>query len=375
MSAPIKVAQITLSMGQGGIENLLVSMAGYQQKKNISTYLYCLDSGGELLETIKSAGAIVRVFHRKPGTDWKLIRLLAKAYKEDGIDIVHTHNQAAHFYGCLAKLLTSKPIIVNTEHSRHYIEGHWRRSLEKKILSYLTKKMVTVSDELLYASIEKDRIAPAKLATISNGIDLNKFNGSGSTEISKLKEKMGYRSNDQIICIVARLNPIKNHKLLLEAFTQIYKTKRNIHLLIIGDGELRSELEAYAVRLSVDDKVKFLGDRSDIPELLKMSNVMVLCSYREGLPLVLLEGMAAGIPIVVTPGANRSGIIKDLETGFVCEETAVQLAKKITIVLESHKVQQVINNARKCVSEDYSIAQTAEQYKMIYAQALGQTNV
>lgn len=366
----LNVAQITLSMGQGGIENLLISLVENQASEHFKTYVYCLDYGGELLPKIESLVVLTRVFKRKPGIDWQLIVALAKCFKKDDIDIVHTHNEASHFYGCLAALLVRKPVVVNTEHSRHYVDGHWRRRLEKKLLSFVTKKIIAVSDELLTASIERDWISPKKLTVVANGVDLKRFLTRPRSELIKLKQELGIQPNVKIITIIARLNPIKNHALLLDAFALLCRTTPLLNLLIVGDGGLRSELEKLSNKLGIANQVTFLGNRSDIPELLAITDVLVLCSHREGLPLVLLEGMAARVPIVVTQGANRSGVIKNQISGFVCEACTEQLAENILYAVDSKTTPNTVDNAEAVVNQDYSIAKTVSLYETIYQKVL-----
>ncbi|MDA3807453.1 MAG: glycosyltransferase [Thiomicrorhabdus sp.] len=367
----IRIAQVTLSMGQGGIENLLIALAENQDAERYATYLYCLDHGGELLTQIAALGVPTKVLGRRPGLDFKLILRLARAFKEDAIQLVHTHNEAAHFYGCLAARLARIPVI-NTEHSRHYVEGHWRRQLEKRFLSFLTAKLVTVSEELRRASIDQDRLSAKKITVVSNGVDLARFSSIPLTEGLELKKALSFEPNNKIITIVARLNPIKNHDLLIKAFALVQQPLPEARLLIVGDGDLRANLQDVATKLTPPGMVVFLGDRSDVPVLLKMSDVLVLCSHREGLPLVLLEGMAAGVPIVVTEGANQSSLIQDWVTGCISQSDAQGLADTLLKVLSDNVTEKIASNAKKLVTEQYSIDQTVAQYETLYQQMLKQ---
>ena len=363
-----RIAQVTLSMGQGGIENLLISLVSKQDKTKYQTYVYCLDYGGELIGSIESLGAIVRIFDRSPGLDFRLIFRLATKFREDKIEIVHTHNEAAHFYGCLAARLAGIRHVINTEHSRHYLEGHWRRKLEKRFLALLTRKIVAVSEELQQASIELDGISPARLSVVLNGVDLDRFTSVSSIEKQEIRTRLNFKAVDKIIIIVARLNPIKNHEMLIRAFARLYVEQSKLRLVIVGDGELRSELETLVGQLNISHRVCFLGDRIDVPDLLRMSDVLVLCSHREGLPLILLEGMAAQIPIVVTPGANKSLIVEHRVTGYVCDATEEALADEIQLVLNELGTETVVTAGRRLVEEKYSIEQTVNAYDTLYRQ-------
>lgn len=172
---PIKIAHFTLSMAPGGIEMLIANLAAALDRERYDLTVCCLDSGGTLLEKIHQLGYKSIIFQRSPGLDWRLIIRLAKWLHKKKLHIVHTHNQAAHFYAGLAAWLVRVPCLVTTEHSRHYIEKRFRRRLEKAMLYQITDQWITVSETLKKRSLEIDGISSKKLNVISNGIDPNAF--------------------------------------------------------------------------------------------------------------------------------------------------------------------------------------------------------
>jgi glycosyltransferase involved in cell wall biosynthesis len=369
--SPLRVVQVTLSMGQGGIENLIVSLAREVRPEKIRFSVYCLDYGGELLGAVQQHGLGVRVFDRRPGIDWRLVANLARALRDDSIQVVHTHNQAAHFYGCLAARAAGVPVVIATEHSRHNLERRWRRRFEKWLLSHLTSYLVTVSEELRQQAIQQDKVAANKLTTIVNGVDVAKFSEVSEGEIQQFRRQLRIAPDIRLVSIVARLNPVKNHLLLLEACTYLMSDHPDVRILIVGEGDERKRLESIATSLQITEYVFFLGVRGDIPVILKASAALVLCSVTEGLPLVLLEGMAARIPLVVTKGANRSRLIDDGVTGFECSESAYELAKCISRILRGNRdIARVTTTAFNLVSERYSISQTLNAYEQLYFRCL-----
>ncbi len=371
----IRVAQVTLSMGQGGIENLLVALVNNSNTDCYRTFLYCLDTGGELLPLIESFGVQTKVLGRRPGLDLRLIFCLARLFGDDGIDVVHTHNEAAHFYGVLAARLARKPVVINTEHSRHYVDGHWRRRFEKRFISWLTQMNVAVSEELRSASIEQDGLPSEKVRVISNGIDCKLYQIVSLEDALQLKKNLSLPKHSKLIAIVARLTPIKNHVLLLNAFAILLNKHPDFHLLVVGDGELRSSLEELTCQLKIQINVTFLGNRSDVPMLLKVSDALVLCSKREGLPMVLLEGMAAGVPLVVTKSANGSLIVQNRNTGFVSENNAQSLADILIEALTCEESKRFVENAKMMVHENYSIQNTVALYEALYQEILTQGHI
>ncbi len=366
---------LTLNMGAGGIENLILTMARHLDPQRFTLSVGCLDSGGVLLKELSSLGCDTFVLSRKEGLDFGLIFRLAKKLRKKNIHILNTHNEAAHFYGCFAGLLARTPVVINTEHSRHYIDGHWRRRLEKKILSIFTHKIVVVSKELQEKSIVRDKIPEKKLEVVLNGIDLGRYTDRNVTKNSSvqgyLRNEFGITATNKVVGIVGRLHPVKNHELLLRALRHIVVVKgEDVSLLLVGDGEQRETLEELAGSLGITNNVHFLGYRQDIPEILQSLNTLVLCSHTEGLPLTLLEAMAAGVPVVVTTGANKSGVIKHGENGLVADPTVESLAAMIIETLDKKISKKLIVPARDLVIRKYSIATTIQHYQALYDQLL-----
>ena len=365
----LRVGQITLTMGQGGIENLIISLARVANPEHITYRLYCLDAGGELLAEAEKLGMQARIFNRSPGIDWRLIFTLTRSFRDDGLDVVHTHNQAAHFYGTLAARVAGVPIVINTEHSRHNIQDHRRRRFEKRMLAKITTTMVTVSEELRQLSINNDGIAPDKLAVILNGVDILRFDDVQDDAVAALRLELGIPATAKVLSIVARLHPIKNHLLLLQAVKILTEDYPDIRLLVVGDGDERKNLEQLTEELGITRNVLFLGNRSDVPLILKASDVAVLCSLTEGLPLALLEAMAAQTPIIVTNGANRSGLIEHGINGLVAGDQPQELAAAISLCIsEKNKYIDMTTAAYNQVILHYSIEKTARDYFNIYTQ-------
>lgn len=362
-----KILHLTLSMDAGGIENMILNLARHIDKERFRMVVGCLDFGGVLLGEIEKLGVKTFILSRKPGFDLRLIFQLASIMRREKISVIHTHNQAAHFYGALAAFFSPVKNVVTTEHSRHQIDDHWRRRVEKKILSLFTTIIVEVSEELKAASIEKDKISPIKLDVVANGIDIERYKNP-SFRLKSIREEFNVEDFIASFGIVGRLHPVKNHHLLLSAF-KIFKESyiSKVQMLIIGDGELRSELEKRCLELDIIDNVMFCGYRNDIPELMNMLDCLVLCSHTEGFPLTLLEGMAAGVPIVVTRGANGSGLIENERNGIVVESKPSSLAEGMMKALS--QTMDLVTSARRTV-ECYSVATMVKRYESIYSRGM-----
>lgn len=358
----LNLVHITLGMGIGGLEQCIFHLARTLDRNVFRVTVGCLDHGGEFLEQLEEAGHFLE--HRKPGLDFGLIFRLAARFRREKVHIVHTHNQAAHFYGGIAARLSGVPVLICTEHSRHHIHGVRRRILEKRVLYRFTDRWVAVSRDLYEASIYVDRLSSKRLSLVPNGIPIPKITHQDREEIRKA---LGLRQSDRVILMAARLDPVKNHGLMLEALAGVLPKRPDTFLVLAGDGEMRQTLVRKAADLDIGDRVIFLGFRTDVPKLLAASDLFILCSRSEGLPLSLLEAAGAGVPVLVTPGANRAGFVEHGITGRVAEPTPGKMAGEILRMLGGESgLKKTTERARHRVASAYSLEAMTQAYAAIY---------
>lgn len=368
----INIAHITLSMGMGGLENLIVNLVQQADKEMYSITVVCLDKGGDLLNHIHGFGHDSIVIGRRPGFDLGLIFKLIKLFKKKHIHIVHAHNQAALFYSGIAAKLARVPLIMITEHSRHNMDLFFRRKIEKRILYSLADHWVVVSNELRHMAIHADGLPPKKITVINNGIDLERFQSSKNRDDKiAIKRMLNLPDLSFIIIMVARLDPIKNHALMLKSFALIKNKIPHAKLLLVGDGECRNDLETLAQQLSIENDIRFIGNRNDIPDLLSISNLFVLCSKSEGLPISLLEACAADVPVLITKPANRAGFIKNGINGFTIECDEFSIASEINYIYSIYyKVKLITKENKSILENNFSIKSIANKYDLIYQKKL-----
>ncbi len=370
----IRVLHVTLAMEVGGIENLILNIAKSINRQKFELSVACLDSGGYLFREIQSLGCDGFILGRRPGLDIKLILRLAKIFRKNGYHVVHTHNQASHFYAGLASLVARTPVLVTTEHSRHYINSKYRRSLEKRILALITDKWIVVSNELLNATVSVDGIPAKKVVVIHNGVDVERFSEAKSEGIeyaTVLRKELGIPNDAKIVIMVARLHPIKNHAVMLRAIAHANKIVSNIHAILVGDGELKKNLQVLSSRLGLNKNVHFLGYRQDIPNLMSISDVFVLCSKSEGLPLSLIEAMAAKVPVIITKSANKAELVRHGVNGIVVKNSYLAIAKALNELFGGRlNHNRLVENAYKFVRAKYSLDSMVKKYELIYEKLL-----
>ncbi|MCG8567361.1 MAG: glycosyltransferase [Desulfobacterales bacterium] len=352
-------------MGVGGLEHCILNLIQSLDRSRFDIGVGCLDYPGDLLPRVEGKGFKTFCEKRKPGLDWKLILSLAARFKREGIDIVHTHNQAAHFYAGIAAFLARVPVCITTEHSRHRVASKRRRIWEKKVLFKMTDQWITVSQSL-FESCLGDGFSQQGLRVIPNGIPVPDELPPRSDH-GALKKELGLSPESRVLLCVARLVPVKNLELLLNAFALYRDRLPDTHLLLAGEGPDEKRLQGITASLGLEGRVSFLGSCDNIPVLLSLADLFVLCSHSEGLPLALLEAAAAGTPIVITQPANAAGFVVNGDTGVEVPPHADALGRAIQDILDRPQAAiPMVENGFNQVRETYSVAQMARQYQDLY---------
>ena len=251
---------------------------------------------------------------------WALLSLVRLIIEERPY-IVHTHSSKAGLLGRLAAKIAGVPHIIHTPHG-HVFYGHFGFLASKiflwveKVFSRLTDRIVALTDGEKNDYINLSVCSPDKLLKIHSGVDLKQFmqpNGN----LAEKRRSLGLEQKEAVIGFVGWLIPIKGPEYLLKAMDYIWPEHPETSLVMVGKGDLDVDLRAEALRKNVNGKVKFLGWREDIDEIMPIFDMLVLPSLNEGMGRVLVEAMAAGKPVV----ASRVGGIPDLvrhgETGYL----------------------------------------------------------
>ena len=205
-----------------------------------------------------------------------------------------------------------------------------------------------------------------RLTVIHNGIDFDKFNID--IDMARKRREVGFEDSDFVITTIGRLSWEKNQKLFLESAKIIASLIPEAKFLIVGNGLLRKDLENYARELGIAQKTKFLGDRNDIPGLLKISNCFILSSSFESFGLTLLEAMAAKVPVISTDVGGIGEIVKDGKAGIlVAKEDAKALAAAVMRLKNDRAfAEKLVTHSLDIVKENYSIERMIKQHEDLY---------
>lgn len=348
----------------GGLEIMVINLLRGLDPARFRPSVCCFDSLGPLADELKGAKIPVTLLQRKPGIDWRYILRLARFLNRSAVQILHLHNPTAFFYGTLAGKLARIPYIIYTEHGRDYSAGLKVR-LAHRFLAKRVDQIIVVAQSGKRYLCTQEGVAESKIRLIYNGIDGRSFRNGQDGD---LKEKLGLKPDQPVIGIVARLDPIKNHALLLQAMVQVIKEQPDAVLLIVGDGPLRNQLHAMAAALGIQGKVQFLGTRTDIPALLKIIDVFVLCSLKEGLSLTLVEACAASKPIVATAVGGNPEVVEDGVNGWLVPSNDAQaLAQAILSILGNReRAMQMGQKGYAVYREKFDIRAMVKSYQELY---------
>ena len=256
-----------------------------------------------------------------PRNDLKTLRQVIRLMRRSRPDIVHTHTAKAGFVGRLAARFAGVPIVVHTFHGNVFKGYFSPRKTQifiaiERFLARRTDRIIVLSEqqkqEILGLGIgreEQFRIVPL-------GLDLKPFLDCDSMR-GELRRELRLSPGTHVVGIVARLVPIKSIHLLLQAAPQVLKRFPDTVFLIVGDGELRADLEAEAARLDLNQNARFLGFRADLPLINADLDCAVLCSQNEGLPVAVIEALASARAVVATDVGGVSDLIRAGETGWL----------------------------------------------------------
>jgi len=371
-----KVLFIISQLAVGGAERQLLELVKHLDKDKYLPKVCSLSEKTQLGEYFRKAGVEIAVIGRKHSIDFNRLLQLYRLLKREKPIIVHTFMHSANTYGRIAAKLAGVPIIIASERGFNFLDRSWIRIQIDRLLAKFSQQLVTNSKELKQSIVKFHRINQEKVITIYNGIDVLRFDFKINVTAQKRELKLNLTS--PTVGIVARLTPVKNHACFLQAARKVLGRFPNTKFLIVGDGELREALESMAEGLELSDNVIFTGSRSDVPQLLSILDVSVLCSFSEGMPNAVLESMASGKPVVVTDVGGCSEIVKDGEDGFlVASDNPHALAEKIKRLLVDRDAAKAMGRTgRKRIEEQFTIGKMVKNYEQLYAnllQAKGKT--
>ncbi len=353
-----RVAHVVLSLDTGGLERFVCNLAACEPMRDLPPLVICLDRRGNLAEVVEAAGGTVLLLERGDGFNPQVIFRLARILREAGVTAVHSHSLDAMLYAGFAALLAGIPNRIHTQHNTQLRSYTVKDRMKFRLAAWACSTVAAVSGETA-REVEAHGANPRKVRVIPNGIDADHF-GKG----------LVVRSGGRRIGCVARLSPEKGIDRLISAFAAVVRRMPDARLTIVGEGEERPALEARVRELGLGESVEFLGFQDDVAAALGTFDLFVLPSLTEGIPLALLEAMAAGLPVIATRVGGVPEVIEDGTSGVLVEAgnaIALELAM-LDLLFNPARLAALGAGARERIRRHFNLNRMALQYRELYVQ-------
>jgi glycosyltransferase involved in cell wall biosynthesis len=325
----VRLCMVINNLDVGGLEKMVLSLLGRLDRRLFHLHLVCIAGKGAMAGDLDLPPEDVLVLDKRPqktpgldvSLDARLFFSIRRFFKERRIQIAHAHNLGPLVYGGVAAHMLSPvthPVVVYSEHNQIYSASAGQRRRFPYFVR-MVDEIFAVSYDLQRTLTGEMRVPARQVRVIHNGINGAKYGLSHETEErgTKLREGLGIGSDEVAVGCAVVLSEQKGMRYLLEAARDVVGREPRVRFVIAGDGPLRAELERRARDEGLEGRVLFLGYRRDVPDLVAALDAYVLPSLWEGLPLALLEAMAAGKPIVCTTVGGNPEIVTSGENGLL----------------------------------------------------------
>lgn len=364
------VVHLVYSFGCGGLQSILVECIDRLPPDKYRHAVICLTERTNGAAVVSRPDTAFYELHKPPGNDvathiklWKLLRQLRPS-------ILHTYNVGTIEYSVTA-LLAQVPVRIHAEHGRDSVEidgNHSRYNLLRRLLTPLIDTYVPVSVDLSEWLHRTIGVSRRKIAMVTNGVDTARYAPFGAGRED--------RPATLWIGTVGRLDRIKNHLGLLDIFQLVLDRVRpiqlDVRLAIVGDGPLLAVLRNTAASRGIADKVWLPGSRNDVADVIRNFSIFVLPSLSEATPVVVLEAMATGLPVVATHVGGVPQLVLNNKTGLVVPPAdPVAFADAISAYVVNADMRRSHGEAgRKHVQSHYSVDAMVDGYNALYTRYL-----
>ncbi|MCL6565046.1 MAG: glycosyltransferase family 4 protein [Acidobacteriia bacterium] len=326
---------------------------------------------GRLADEARACGVEVLVIPESQFSFFGLLRRATDFLRGRNVQVLHSHRYKENL---LAALLASRlriPVVVRTQHGAPEPVHGWKRVrqltvhwLDSLAARYSTDRVIAVSENLRRQLAR--RFGDERVVVIRNGIDAARVCSTLTPQ--QARQRLGLPADCRVVGTAGRLEPVKRLDVFLEAARRMIAQDPGIRFLIAGEGSQARPLRQQAHRLGLSEHVVFTGHRADIYDVLRALDVFVLCSDHEGLPMVLLEAMALGVPVVVRPVGGMAEVVEDGVSGlWVPTQQPDELAARCLLVLRDPELCERLRAAALArVHERFSAESTARAVAELY---------
>jgi len=368
MNRPIRALHVFPDLSIGGTQVIFLNTLQALDPARCRIVVACLEGPGALMPEVVEY-APVHCQNRLSANNLSTLLFLLRLMHAEQVDVVHTYYGRTRVYGRLAAILARVPVIISAEMAQagpYSLKG-WAT---ERLFDYFTDHFVAVSEATKVHLFRTRQISPSKVTVIYPGVDLVRFDIQEM--LPMIRYELGLPDHALVIGVVARLVPYKGHADLIAALPRILQAAPTTRLVFIGDGPAAPDLRHQVHEVGLTDQVHFLGERRDIPRLLRALDVFVLPSHQEGLGLAIIEAMAAGLPVVATRVGGIPDVVIEGETGLLVEPgNPAELAEAIIQLLTNPHIQRQMGiKGRQRVESYFTAQRSAANLTALYCRLL-----
>lgn len=358
----MKVFQIIPEFGFGGAEIMCEALSMELHRLGHEVCVISLYSTQTIItQRLEKAGIRVLYLNKKNGFDVGIIVSLLKLFKRERPDVVHTHLYALK-YAVPACMLSGVKARIHTVHNIAQKEATPKnRVINKVFYKYYHVIPVALSNEIKRTIVEEYKLEPKLIPIIFNGIDL-----------TSCMRKKSYELKGQRISIlhVGRFSEQKNHKGLVNAFLKAHQQNPNCELLLVGDGELREEIQQQVNAAQLDKVVHLLGLQNNVYSYMQQADIFVLPSHYEGVPITLIEAMGTGLPIIATKVGGVPDMLTNEQNAILIDDNEQEICDSLLRLMNDQELRKRIGENALARADAFSISSTAKEYIQVYRKAL-----
>ena len=366
VSEPKRILHFISSHGLYGAEQIMLTLAKRFNDQRYRTIVGVLDHGltprNELVERAKSEGLKTITIKSHGRFDVSSIGQLLSVIKKENIRLLHTHNYKSNAIGWITARLAGIPVVATAHGFTDVTRAvSFYERLDRFFLKFFFDRVVVVTPKIL------DRWNSPKKRLITNGLDIERFNLPRSAGL-EIRKRFGIAADDFVIGTIGRLSREKNQRLLLQAVRDILKNNSKVKILLVGDGPEKENLERFAGDNGISGRVFFSGLVSDPAPFYQAMDIFVLSSETEGIPLVILEAMAAMVPVVATSVGGVPEILSHEETGILVPAASPgELNNALNgLINDELRRKRLVQNAYEILKERFSLVSMCERYRRLY---------
>jgi glycosyltransferase involved in cell wall biosynthesis len=365
-------------MERGGAQTQVANLFLALDRDRFDLSLICLREKGALGAMLEERGFPVVEMGKRGRVHPAMLLRLARLLREWKIDIVHCSVFTANLWGRLAGILAGTPVLIAHEQSTVSLEKRSRRQIDR-LLAPFTWRVLTVSEDLRRRVLREERLSPRRVEILFNAVDeeaISRAAASATACPPGLEKWRGENAfpRPPIVGAVGRLEYRKDHLTLVRAAARVLERRPEAVFLLAGEGPDRPKIEAELRALGLEGRFVLLGERADIPALLRAFDVYVLSSITEGLSLSILEAMAAGCPVAATRVGGNPELLDEGRAGLLCEAGDVEGLASILLELldDADKRGTLARAAKRRVRETFDIHPVARRLEDLYRRAMSE---